>query len=66
MSAIKSVFAKHLSSASFPFGNLGTGPRPTDDLTPVTRDALFEWQVRGEDFQRLDADSLLQAKICGW
>ena len=65
MSAIKHMFAKRANSASFPFGRVGTGSRPTDDLTPVTKDALFDWQLRGDDFQRLDAGSLMQAKICG-
>lgn len=65
MSNIKQVFGHFLYHGS-PFGPTGTGPRPTDDLTPPTRDALFIYQLNnGGDFERLDETSLLKAKIVG-
>lgn len=34
-----------------------------DDLTNTQRDALFAWQIGGSDFDKLDADSLVQAGV---
>lgn len=66
LSALKRFAATYLGPENFPFDPFGPAPRPKDDnLAPSTRDALFDWQIRGQDFQRLDADSLVQARICG-
>lgn len=47
------------------FGLTGTGPPPTDDLTPPTRDSLFSAQLQKLDPTALDAESLFTAKIVG-
>lgn len=47
------------------FGLTGTGPAPTDDLTPPTRDSVFSAQLQKADPTALDEESLLTAKIVG-
>ena len=40
------------------------GPQ-TENLTNIERDLLFTWQIGGDDFEGLTAESLQQAGICG-
>ena len=40
-------------------------PPPTDEMPVAACDALFDWQLHGNNFAALDADSLVQAQICG-
>jgi hypothetical protein len=47
------------------WGPKGSGPLPTDDLTPPTRDALFKFQIEQEKPFALTSESLLVGKICG-
>lgn len=47
------------------FGSTFATRPPGVGLTSYERDALFAWQLGGNDFERLDSDSLLQARICG-
>lgn len=47
------------------WGPTGSGPLPTDDLTPPTKDALFAFQMGREKPLELTEESLLVGKICG-
>ena len=47
------------------FTAMGSGPRPTDDLTPPLRDALFLYQLQVRPNPRaLQAESLKVAEVC--
>lgn len=47
------------------WGPTGSGPPPTDQLTPPTKDSLFLYQLQNADPRALNDESLLVAKICG-
>jgi hypothetical protein len=47
------------------WGATGSGPPPTDDLTPLTKDALFAFQMKQEKPFALTSESLFVGKICG-
>jgi hypothetical protein len=47
------------------WGPTGSGPPPTDDLTHVTKDSMFLYQLQQPDPRALNEESLYVAKICG-
>lgn len=61
MAAIKNYW-RRLSAGS------AWGPTPvvpTDELSNLDCDMLFTWHQSGENFEKLTADSLIKAGICG-
>ena len=47
------------------WGPTGSGSPPTDDLTHVTKDSVFLYQLQQHDPRALNEELLYVAKICG-
>lgn len=37
----------------------------TEEMSSLDSDVLFSWQLGGDEFERLTADSLLKVGVCG-
>lgn len=63
MAALKNYWRR--LSAGSAWGSTPNYDIPTEEMSSLDGDVLFSWQLGGDEFERLTADSFLKVGVCG-
>ena len=64
MAALKNYWRRLSAGSAWGYPQTGVDI-PTEEMSRLDGDLLFSWQLGGDEFERLTADSLLKVRVCG-